>query len=205
MNGQPIAGFNGINGRIPGKEILPSGAPRRFLTFSAFIFFLTILIYVGLSYGYKAFLNSEIEDIQTSIEDLRFEVPLEEQEELVVFFSQIGNIQGILDNHIITTNLFPALEKYTHSEVAYRSMEISTLENKVSLDGIAGSYEALVSQLAIYESAPEIERVILNNSQRSANAITFRVTLTMDEELFDFKEAAFAPAPQPVDETETTE
>lgn len=202
MNGEPVS-LNNVNGRVPGREVLPSGAPKRFLTFSAFILLLTILLYVGLSFGYKAFLNNEIEDLNNSLEELRFEVPPEEQDDLVSFFSQVGNIDEILNDHIITSNLFPILERNTHRQVAYRSMDVSTVENKVTLDGVAANYDALVSQLAIYESVPEIQRVVLNSSQRDAATVNFSVVLTLDKSLFAFEEKTFNAAP--VDATGTIE
>jgi len=202
MNGQPIS-LNNINGRIPGKEILPSGTPRRFLTFSAFLLFLTILLYIGLSYGYKAFLDNEIKDLNNSLEELRFEVPSEEQDDLISFFSQVGNIDKILDNHIITSNLFLILEANTHKQVVYRNMEVSTVDNKVTLSGTAASYDVLVSQLAIYESVQEVKKVVLSNSQRDGGAVNFSVTLTFDETLFDLKEMVFPT--QPVDEPQIME
>jgi len=65
-------------------------------------------------------------------------------------------------------------------------MELSTAEGKVSLEGVTADYDTLVAQLTIFETVPEIEKVILENSQRSSNVVSFRVTLAVDEELFNF-------------------
>ena len=203
MNGQPVSGLNNKSGYIPGKEILPSGVPLKFLAFSFFLFLLTGLIYFGLSVGYKAFLNGEIKNLEASLEELRFEVPLEEQEELVRFFSQVANMKEALDDHIIVSNLFRVLEENTHSQTAFVNMELSTVERKVSLDGITVDYDTLVSQLTIFESVPEIEKVILENSQRNGNVVSFRVTLTVDKDLFDFEEQI--PAARPSAEETTPE
>lgn len=188
MNGQPVSGLNNKSGHIPGREVLPSGAPLKFLTFSFFIFLLTLLIYFGLSVGYKAFLNDQIKDLDAEIEELRFEVPLEEQDELIMFFSQIVNMQTALDRHIIGSNLFRMLEKNTHAEVAFTNMDLSVAERRVDLDGVTRDYETLVAQLAIFESVPEVERVVLESSQRTGDILRFSVGLTVDGSMFDFNQ-----------------
>jgi len=75
MNGQPVSSLNSSSGRVPGREVLPSGAPRKFLTFSFFLFLLVALTYFGLSVGYKAYLNRDIDKLEGALNDLRFEVP----------------------------------------------------------------------------------------------------------------------------------
>jgi len=195
-----MQGLNNVNGRIPGREMLPSGAPKRFLTFSIFLFFLTCLIYFGMSVGYKAYLNREINNLDASISDLRDKVPPEQQNELVRFFSQVGNIKGILDDHIVASNLFGMLEKYTGTKVAYKSMQVSTTENKIVLNGVAATYDSLVSQLSIFESIPEVKSAVLDNSQRTSGVVSFRITLTVDKSLFDLDYSKSVVPQQPVDE-----
>ncbi len=167
------------------------------------MFLLVALTYFGLSVGYKAYLNQEIKKLETSLDELRFEVPEEEQEELIRFFSQVGNIKTVLDKHIITSNFFLVLERNTHASIAFTDMDLSTTERKISLDGVAANYDALVAQMSILESVPEVERIVLDNSQLNAGAVSFRLTLTVDASVFDFKE--IARVPQPIEESEETE
>ena len=194
MNGQPASSLNSSSGRVPGREVLPSGAPRKFLTFSFFLFLLVALTYFGLSVGYKAYLNRDIDKLEGALNDLRFEVPQEEQDELVSFFSQVANIKKVLDEHVIASNFFSVLEKNTHSKIAYTNMDLSVADRKIGLSGVAADYDALVTQLAIFESVPEIERIVLDNSQRNEGVVAFRVTLTVDKGVFNFKERE--PIPQ---------
>jgi len=173
--------------QIPGREILPSGTPLKFLTFSFFLFLTSVLVYVGLSVGYKAFLNNEISKLEESIDELRFQISVDQQENLVKFFSQVSNVKDLLDDHVATSNVFPILESNTHSKVAYEGVNVSVDDRKVLIDGVAETFDALVSQLTIYESVPEIERIILRSSTRTGGIINFKVELTMVEEVFDFK------------------
>src|SRR3990172_176203 len=128
MDGQPAIGFGNRTGQVPGREVLPSGAPRKFFTFSFFMFLLVALTYFGLSVGYKAYLNRDIDKLEGALNDLRFEVPQEEQDELVSFFSQVANIKKVLDEHVIASNFFSVLEKNTHSQIAYTNMDLSVAD-----------------------------------------------------------------------------
>jgi len=173
--------------QIPGREILPSGTPLKFLTFSFFLFLASVLAYIGLSAGYRTFLNNEISKLEESIDELRFQISVDQQENLVKFFSQVSNVEDLLDNHVATSNVFPILEDNTHSKVAYEGVNVFVDDKRVLIDGVAETFDALVSQLTIYESVPEIERVILRSSTRTGSIINFKVELTMDAEVFDFK------------------
>jgi hypothetical protein len=186
MPPQQFTTVQSTRGLLPGKEILPSGTPRKFLTFSSLLFLATLLIYIGLSAGYKGFLNSEIKNTKEEIEELRFQISADQQDDIVKFFSQVANMEDILDEHVIASKLFPILEESTHSKVAYLSMEVEVPDRKITVDGIAESYDALVSQMAIYESFPQIESVILEESERRGNIVDFKVIITVVPGTFDF-------------------
>ena len=186
MSPQQSIPIHRARGQLPGKEILPSGIPRKFLTFSFFLFLATLLIYFGLSVGYKSFLNSEISGLEENIDELRFQTSAEQQENLVIFFSQVNNMQEILDNHVIVSNLFPILEASTHSRVVYTGMDVFVVERKIVIEGIAESFDALVSQLTIYETVAQIERAVLESAERSGSVVSFKVSLTVVPELFEF-------------------
>jgi len=173
--------------QIPGREILPSGTPLKFLTFSFFLFLVSILAHIGLSAGYKVFLNNEISKLEESVDELRFQISVEQQENLVGFFSQVSNVEDLLGDHVVTSGLFPILEDNIHSKVAYEGIDVSVADRKVSINGVAETFDALVSQLTIYEAAPEIERIVLRSSSRSGGIINFKVDLTMVAEVFEFK------------------
>lgn len=176
-----------VRSQIPGREILPSGTPLKFLTFSFFLFLVSILAYIGLSVGYKAFLNNEVSKLEKSIDELRFQISVDQQENLLRFFSQVNNVEVLLGDHVVTSNLFPILENNTHSKVAYVSIDVSVADRKILIDGVTETFDVLVSQLTIYESAPEIERIVLESSSRTGDVVNFKVELTMIAEVFGFK------------------
>ena len=172
--------------RLPGKEILPSGVPRKFLTFSFFLLLSMLLVYFGLSAGYRTFLNSEILKLEGDIDELRFQIDVEQQENLVKFFSQINNMQEILDDHVVISNMFPVLEANTHERVVYTNMNVVVVERKIIIEGIAESFDVLVSQLTIYENTSQIQRTVLESADRAGSIVNFKVSLTVVPELFEF-------------------
>ena len=180
--------IHSARGQLPGKEILPSGIPRKFLVFSFFLFLSALLIYFGLSVGYKTFLDSEISGLERDIDELRFQIDIEQQENLIRFFSQVNNMQEILDDHVVISNMFPILEANTHSRVEYTGMKVVVIERKIIIEGIAESFDALVSQLTIYEAVAQIERAVLESADRSGSVVNFKVSLTVVPELFEFAE-----------------
>lgn len=177
-----------VKGQLPGREMLPTGMPRKFLTFSFFLFLATLLIYLGMSAGYKAFLNNEISNLKDDIEELRFQISPDQQDNMVKFFSQVENTKGLLDDHVIASKLFPILEANTHSKVAYKTMAVSVPDNKIEIEGVAESYDALVSQMAIFKAVPQIRNVVLESSERNGDIVKFNIAITVVPELFKFSE-----------------
>ena len=174
--------------QLPGKEVLPTGTPRKFLAFSFFLFLATILIYIGISAGYRAFLKNEISNLKDNIEELRFQISPDQQDSMVKFFSQVANTKTLLDSHVLASKLFPILESSTQGKVAYTDMDVSVLDNKVELIGVAESYDTLVAQLATYETIPQIRRVVLESSNRKGSVVEFDITMTVAPNLFKFQD-----------------
>lgn len=172
-----------IRAQVPtGKEI-SSGVPRRFLFFSFLLFLISMLVYLGLSFGYKPALNKSIEKLNSDLETLSKKVTQAQQDDLIAVSSQISNIKNLLDDHVLASKLFPLLEANTHKRVAYLSLETNIPEREVIIDGVAGSYDDLVAQLAIYEKADGVEKVLLHGSKLDGKVVNFRVILTVDRDV----------------------
>lgn len=160
-------------------DILPSGAPRRFVLFGAILFFASLLFYIGLSAGYESFLRRSIQSLENQRESLAAQLTGEDQKNLVTLYSQIVNLRTLLGDHVFAAKLFPILERNTHPDVAYLTLNLSVPDRELVIEGVAASYDALVSQLAIYEAAPEIERVALQNSRTDGGIVNFTAVLTL--------------------------
>ncbi|MBI2010650.1 MAG: hypothetical protein HYS89_00170 [Candidatus Colwellbacteria bacterium] len=166
---------------------LPTGTPRRILIASFITFLAVILVYLGLRFGYKLFLENSIEDLRTEAEVISAEVSVEEQENLITLYSQINNLQKVLAAHVDVTPAFTFLEASTHPRVVFESADISVADQELRLEGAAGSYEDLAAQLAIFENNPSVEKVFLESSSAAGSVVRFQVTLEFEPKTFSVK------------------
>ena len=167
-----------------GHEELPVGWPWRFFLFSLLVGITTGVVYVGLVFGYTPFLNTRISEQQDALEQLGRVIPQKQQQEFVAFYSQLANLQTVLQNHIIASRLFGLLESRTSGLVFYTVMEARVPERKVLLEGSAASYAAFAQQLQSFTIAPEVENVIVNDSSALDGRVKFRLSLALKSSFF---------------------
>ena len=172
------------NQLLTAQERIPSGVPRRFLTFSITLSLTMLLGYLVLTFGYGPYLKGEINDSKAKLDALGRQVSVEDQEELIRLYSQINNIERLLSSHVLASRVLAFLETNTARQITYTGADLSILDRRLTLDGVAASYDELVKQLAAYEQAPEVGRTNLEGSETSAGAVRFRVSLILKPEVF---------------------
>jgi len=155
------------------------GWPKRFLSFGILLFTLVLFVYLGLSIGYENFLRGSIDRIEGEIGELSSQISDTQKEDLAILYSQVTNIKGLLRNHTAASNAFSMLEAITSENVAYTNFALSVNQKDVAIEGIAGTYDDLVSQLALFEEAPEIEKVLLEESEFQNGVIRFQINVTL--------------------------
>ena len=166
------------------RERLPVGWPWRLLVFTTIVFGLTVAIYFGMVLGYKPYLNSQVKNLDQKIASLGQAIDEQQQKGMANFYSQLINIQNLLASHQTASNLFGFLEKNTHQNVYYSSLNASLLEKSVKIEGNASDYNVLVQQLELFRRAPEIERVLLDDSRSSdTGGINFSIRVIFKPEL----------------------
>ena len=162
-------------------ERMPPSWPWRIFAFSLALLSLSIVFYLGLRLGYRSFLGTQIDDKDSEIAALAESVPVEEQRALIKFYSQLANLQEILNQHVIVAKVFPLLEKYTNKKVYHNGLNLNTKTREMVLDSVADSYEILAQELEAFKQAPEVERLVINNSGVKDNKINFQLLLTLKE------------------------
>ena len=172
------------NQLLTAQERVPSGVPRGFLAFSIVLFLAMLLGYLALAFGYGPYLKGEIKDSKDKKSALEKQVSIEDQEELVRLYSQINNIDGLLSSHVLASRVLAFLETNTAKQATYTGADLSILDRRLILEGVAASYDELVRQLAAYEQAPEVERTNLEGSDASGGVVRFKVSLTLKPEVF---------------------
>lgn len=159
------------------SERLPVGWPWRFLMFSFLTFLVSILVYIGLAFGYKPFLAGQIEKKDAEILAQAASISKENQEKLIQVYSQMINIRSLLDGHVFPAGVLTMLEQKTHPKVFFTSADLKSAERELELEGLAATFSALSEQLEIFSKTPNIEKYSLNNSQQSGDQVQFKITL----------------------------
>ncbi len=164
-------------------EKLPSGMPWRLFIFIALFTLAVALVYAGLSFGYRPYLESRISEVDQQISQLGAAISKQDQENFVRFYSQLINFNKILEKHPLPSKIFLLLEQATNKKVAYTNVDLRVGEKKLTLEGIAASYTTLAEQLASYDQSPAVASSLLNQSQYSDtdNAVRFKVTLMLKD------------------------
>ena len=164
-------------------ERLPVGWPWRLFLFSLILFALALFVYLGIIWGYEPYLRAQRQSLDQKITEIGGVINESDRENFVNFFSQLVNLQDLLNSHIKGSNIYSFLEKNTNQGVYYEGGNLSVAERYLRLDGIARSYDNLIQQLVAFEQAPEIERVILQESQTADKGVRFSLQLVIKPEL----------------------
>jgi len=165
-------------------ESLPIGWPWRLLLFMLIVFATTAAVYLGMVVGYKPYLNSKITTLDQEINQLGQTIDPEQQKNLISFYSQLVNINSLLQSHTKSSKFFDFLEKNTSSKIYYKAVDMSLEEKKVKIEGEASSYTALAEQVELFRRSPEVEKISLESSLAGDSGVSFALNLILKEGMF---------------------
>jgi Tfp pilus assembly protein PilN len=156
------------------------------LFFSGGILFLTVAVYFGLTLGYEPYLQSQFASVQNQVKTLGNSVSASDQSQLIDFYSQIANLQTLLQRHTLSSQFFSWLEQNTEANVYYHSLTL-TQGNQIALSGTAASEADVNQQVAIFENSPGVSSVTVSNVTAPlllGGGWTFSITLIMNPSVF---------------------
>lgn len=170
--------------RLPREQQQSGGLPWRLFSFSLFLLIVACGAYLGLKFGYAPILESQIAGLDEEIDTLSGQIPEEQRNGFIQLYSQLANLQSVLGKHIMTSVVFPLLEKSTHTDVYYSNFDLSVAENRLAIEGTARSYEVLAQQLDAWTNVKEVEKSYVAESQLSEGRVRFRMVLQFVPSLF---------------------
>ncbi len=180
MNGQmDQQGGQMAGGQFAPPESLSAGLPWRLMIFAIVLFAFSVFVYFGIHYGYTAFLDQQSADVAAKIEALAKKVSQTDEENFVGFYSQIVNLKTVLDKHAFPSNAFKLLESKVTADVYFTSGAFSSNDNSIDLHGSAKTFDALASQIAIFEKATEVTKVAFNDVNIADTGVTFDIKLNL--------------------------
>lgn len=166
------------------NEQIPVGLPWRIMLFAIVIFGLSIFVYFGLHFGYRSYLTSQKEQLEQKTAALANQVSAAEQEKLINFYSQLTNLKNVLATHLFNTNIFDFLEKNTLPSIFFDEANFTASDNSLSLKGQAPSLRNLVNQMAVFDGAPELSKVVLNQTSFDKGSTVFAITINFKSDFF---------------------
>lgn len=155
------------------------GVPMKLLLFSTGLFLFVFLIYLGLNMGYGAYLDSQINDIDSQIDELAFRVSPEEQTELSLFYTRIANVDHILNNRLLSNRIFDFLENSVHPGVHYSSIQFNSENGILEMVGNAESLRSLAEQLLVFEESGNISNILVADMQNLGLFIGFEASMNV--------------------------
>src|SRR3989344_1296726 len=119
-------------GREPPKT---PGWAGQFLMFSGTLFFIAAFVYLGLVFGYRPYLASEVRKLQDQINIFIQQIPVEEQGKIINFYSQLLNLRSLLANHAVSSHFFNLIEDNTQVNVYYDRFDLSLRTRELRVGG----------------------------------------------------------------------
>ena len=162
----------------------PIGLPWRISVFAIVLFAFSLFTYVGLRFGYRAYLVTQETNLDAELEALSQQVSTNEQEQFVVLYSQIVNLKSVLDRHTFTANIFPFLERNTVDGINFSSAEFEGKNSLLKLNGTTPVFETLAGQMAVLGNAPEALAVSLEKVNVASGNVTFTIGITFAPDMF---------------------
>lgn len=164
--------------RLIRAPVQTPGAYQNLLMLAGALFFVVLIIFAGLSFGYTPYLERQSTDLDLRIRQFAEQVSDEEQEELRSFYSQLANLKTILAEHSVSAPAFSFLEKNTLPQVYYTRARLDAVLGEMVLEGVAFGVDDVASQAALFERAPEVSRVNMKSISRAGeNAQRFNITI----------------------------
>lgn len=131
------------------------GWPWRLFLLSFVLCILSVALYAGMRFAYIPYLDASIHEADAAVEALQQEVSANVSTGLINFYSQIVNIQSLLDPTRALSPLLFTIEKATHRSAYLNSFSFDDVAHEVKFSGVAPSSDILSEQLARYHAVPE--------------------------------------------------
>jgi len=162
-----------------------AGLPWKLTVFSIVLFVFCLFIFAGMKFGYVSYLTSQQENLKKETEALAKKINPDDQVKYVNFYSQTINLKKVLGRHQFSGNIFDFLQEKTATNVYYTKASYLADGGALSVEGVAATSEALVQQLSVFDSAPELKTAVLTQMRfNEAGKISFSIDFIFRDNFF---------------------
>ena len=161
-----------------------AGWPWHLLTLSFVIALTVSIVYVGMRFGFeemylKRALSHEESVFATTVKS----VSPNEQTSVFNFYSQLSNIETLLQKQGKATPFLTSIEQQTLKEVVYTGIDlrIASPATVIIITGKTAAYPSVVQQLERYKQIPNVTDVKLLGARfiSPAEGVNFSVQITI--------------------------
>lgn len=161
-----------------------TGWHRRLLAFTSALFFLSIFVHLGLTFGYRPYLESQVEKLDAQIKKFSQDVPREDQEKITRFYSQLANLKTLLEGHVVVSPVFDWLQANTLPDITFTKFSLNTQNGQLALGGVSKSAQDIAVQLQHFTRQREVLRTSFSNVNQGTQGLwQFDLTLFLDPAL----------------------
>ncbi|HUX36107.1 MAG TPA: hypothetical protein VMV71_03685 [Candidatus Paceibacterota bacterium] len=176
--------------RLNREQIEAPGWSGQLLMFSGTVFFISLAVYFGLILGYKPYLDGQVASLDSQIKSFDTQIPQDEQGKLISFYSQVINLQNILNSHVVSSKLFAWLEKNTSNNVYYNKLSMTDFSGtanyvQLNIGGFSKTPDDFSKQMVAFQNDPLVQRMTINNfsAPSGSNQWHFEVTLFLSNDI----------------------
>ena len=175
-----------VEEQLKSGEYLPVGWPWRIFSLSLVIFIIAVLVYAGINFGYRPYLNKQIKTLDAEFLDLNQSIDEEKQNQLISFYSQIVNIGDVLNSRDNTFPIFDFLEKNTYPRTAYKNININAGNSRIDMDVSTENYYTFAQQAREFEANDAVEKLDFGglSLDPATNNVSYRLTLNIKPKFF---------------------
>ncbi len=156
-----------------------AGFPWRMLVASVVVFVLTLLIYLGMAFGFEPYLKGQVTAQTAQLNQLTSSMDQTQQQASLNFYSQLYNISKLTASRVDVLPLFSSLEAHTPDGVRLTGAQADLTRGQVELAGTAPSFDAVIASAASWRGDQNVTNVVLENMKTTSGPGAAGVTFSM--------------------------
>ena len=143
---------------------------------------LVLVLFLGMRI-YSSSFQSKITELDVELKSLDSKREKDTEDKIILVKNQFTKVGEVLDNHIILSRLFKKIQAKTSSQIQFKSMKISLVDQKVDSEAEAANYTVVARQIVSYLSDGTIKDVKINDVKVFPNGrLGLSMTLVFNSE-----------------------
>lgn len=155
------------------------------------LFYFSIVLLMAVIFSFFA-LNHFIKEstdtlsnLETALDKERTPSKIALEKEIFRYQKKIDDLAFLLEEHLISSQVFEFLERVIHPRVLFSSFDFSPRDPRVKISGVTESFQTLGQQIFILKGNPLVKDLNLSGvSIRKEGEIIFTLDFLLDSQIF---------------------